>query len=567
MQALLSEQIFESFRAYSLDTLARLREVDSLSEDVRLSRVKPAAMDAVLEELIWSLSGDAAIRIIAPEEQELLINYCKAPGWTTETLQRLVRMLLNRTAPVYRTTLRDIVVANVSQPNRRGDLLNVTGLLVSHLINDGHSRRFLAQRVEERFFSAPMRRVGPATVRAFIDGISAERRRYVVICSVTPGTGRLLERVGTFDLNELRNLPPHARRAIRKLSDYDPKNEYVVADVTAADGYKAVSQLHDRLSSLRAFMIVPIKRLDVHWSHNSYVYTPRAAGGSVLSRENSFALGHAPAARLLGRRLRQIALIPQQIESNFDGESRERLLSALSTAAVSLETELSETRLISLWSAFEVLLSDPQPGEARIVHYVRNLAPCITAKYHRRLFAAVHEQLWAAFHKRVQKILDRIDHPVPAEQVTRLVKLITLPQHEDERAELLKACSSSPLAMHRLFRLHKYYGTPFAVRKSLEKHDKRVRWQLYRIYRARNNLVHAGAPPPFLDPLAQNALEYFRTAIIGIVKRSTVREGPHNIDQLVFEAGVDWDIQLRILGQCPAKADFDVDMVNRIFSP
>ena len=51
MGDMLNTRIFESFRVYSLDTVARLDEALGLADDVRNSRVPPAALIPIIEEL------------------------------------------------------------------------------------------------------------------------------------------------------------------------------------------------------------------------------------------------------------------------------------------------------------------------------------------------------------------------------------------------------------------------------------------------------------------------------------------------------------------------------------
>lgn len=64
----LDEDSFEGFRAYSLDTIARLREADELIGEILGKRVTSAALNPVLEELRWSLENDDAAQQLAPVE-------------------------------------------------------------------------------------------------------------------------------------------------------------------------------------------------------------------------------------------------------------------------------------------------------------------------------------------------------------------------------------------------------------------------------------------------------------------------------------------------------------------
>src|SRR4051812_21641753 len=74
MKAFLDLEAFEGFRAYSLDTLARLNEAIALGEDVLLKRVPSTVLTVVFKELVWSLAADDVAKEIAPRECEVIIS-------------------------------------------------------------------------------------------------------------------------------------------------------------------------------------------------------------------------------------------------------------------------------------------------------------------------------------------------------------------------------------------------------------------------------------------------------------------------------------------------------------
>jgi hypothetical protein len=566
MSAFLNDDSFEGFRAYSLDTLTRLRETYAVAEDIKLKRIKKPALRPVIDELLWSLENDSAARSLALEEIAHL-NRAVAPGIPeADQLQLLIRMLINKIEPDYHEALRDQVVEAVAASNRRIQLLQSTGFLVSHLLNSGHSKIFLLRRAEEKFFTNDIGRAGAAVVKAFIDGISQEKRRYCVVCAISRETANILQLVENFQIVRLPDLPPHAQAEIAAWPSYRATDRYVLETVTAADRHRAVSYLHDRLVSTRALMILQPQRTEVDWSEQFYAFSPRGTTGETTERSET-SLQSVNSVPISGRRLKQMTRIPRQIERDFDEMSKERLFSAVSTAAVALDTNLAETRLITLWSAFEVLLSDPPEGDARIVHYVKNLTPCISIKYHRRLFAAVHDQLVVNYRKRFRRILDRVDTCGFPNQHTKFANLIVLPEYEAERSALLSLCDDSPLALHRLFRLRKFYGNPKASFDTITEHSNRVSWQLHRIYRARNNLVHAGSSPLFLDSLVLNSLEYFRSAVQTIARKARSRDTVQQIDQVVAEIGFDWHMKMALLGEYKGETPFTSDLALRVFGP
>ena len=368
-----------------------------------------------------------------------------------------------------------------------------------------------------------------------------------------------------FEIESFVGLPQHAQATIETWPSYNPTDRYVFENVSAADRHQAVAQLHDRLVSTRSVMVLQPQRVAVEWSDRFYAFSPRGITGETIERSETI-LQSFDARPIAGRRLKQMTRLPRQMERDFDEMSKERMFSAVSTAAIALDTNLAESRLITLWSAFEVLLSDPPEGDARIVHYVNSLTPCISLKYHRRLFAAVHDQLTVLYRRRFRRIMDTLETPHSPNQHTKFANLIVSPEYEGQRNALLTLCGDNPLACHRLFRLHKYYGTPKAALATMKDHSNRVSWQLHRIYRARNNLVHAGRSPLFLDSLVLNSLEYFRSAVLTIARKAR-SGGSAQIDQIVAEIGFDWEMKIALLEQSASEAAYSNELALRVFGP
>ncbi len=73
-------------------------------------------------------------------------------------------------------------------------------------------------------------------------------------------------------------------------------------------------------------------------------------------------------------------------------------------------------------------------------------------------------------------------------------------------------------------------------------HADRVRWQIHRVYRARNQLVHAGRTPSYLESVILNLAEYYRSSIATIVNRAKQEDGKSDIDQIVAEIGIKYGI-------------------------
>lgn len=131
---------------------------------------------------------------------------------------------------------------------------------------------------------------------------------------------------------------------------------------------------------------------------------------------------------------------------------------------------------------------------------------------------------------------------------TRFAALLYLQSNSSLQKDLCDLCAENPLALHRLWKLHHEYSSTKRAEEAIRGHENRVEWQLHRIYRARNHLVHAGQIPSYLDSLVMNAVEYYRSAIATIVNRAGRDGGEADIDQVVAEIGIEYGIFARHFG-------------------
>jgi hypothetical protein len=65
-----------------------------------------------------------------------------------------------------------------------------------------------------------------------------------------------------------------------------------------------------------------------------------------------------------------------------------------------------------------------------------------------------------------------------------------------------------------------------------EKHKQRVEWQIGRIYRLRNSIVHSGSSLPYIANLVINMDTYYRTLISSIMSEMLEHRTSVTLDRL-----------------------------------
>jgi hypothetical protein len=189
-------------------------------------------------------------------------------------------------------------------------------------------------------------------------------------------------------------------------------------------------------------------------------------------------------------------------------------------------------------------LTEPPRGIVRIVHYTKLLLPCICLRYIRRQVVSVFNEMLIVYRRRSALIVKGEPNVSGSDQHTKFAAILFLPSNAPLRNELIGLCSENPLALHRLWKLQKDFSSPQSLKVALEEHERRVGWQLHRIYRARNSLVHSGTKPTYLDSLVLNLDEYYRACLGTLVNRASREEHESDVDQLIAEIGIEYKIYM-----------------------
>lgn len=151
------------------------------------------------------------------------------------------------------------------------------------------------------------------------------------------------------------------------------------------------------------------------------------------------------------------------------------------------DTEI-EQRFINYWIALEFLFSTPIASDSTFGRIKENLVSILVSCYGKRNLLA-------------------IDY-----QIEELAKDIEIP-HIWEKGAIEKIKSKIQLPILLEYRLNRYQTHLLSnkdndIRRYLELHKQNVSWQIARIYRLRNELIHEAAIKQDIESLASN-LRYY----------------------------------------------------------
>lgn len=537
-------ETFESFRSYTLDTPARLKELLFLATEIQKGNINKLTADPAFYEVLWSIRKD----IVLTDDISGLVSVLEAAHKSNSApeLIHAINFVLRSVNDGYKERIEEIILKCFDNKNARIRLRQSVSLYCSHLINLGYSRKYLKKIVDETFFQNNVLRTGRQTLSAFFRNFGADKRKYRVFTHVNATFGRHLKQLGYKSESRLDKTDQIYQDYIANNAINVNNRHLLIIQTTAIDENNAVHNAHRLLSTIKAIAYVVRPDFECDWDDNMFVHTNRSMRGSTISEAEVSIQRYVPAISS-SRTVKAARSYTRKILTRFDRHSMERLASSINTAALAHSSSNAENQIISLWSSIEVLISSPLHGETRITYYIKNLKPLICLRHPRRKVVYVYDQLGEHYGRSFHKIVNEDNILEDADQHTKFAGILFLAANEVLRRKLLSLCAQNPLAMHRLFMLHRDYSSTKKLYSLSVDHAQRIEWQIHRIYRARNQLVHNGKMPRYVESLIINMDEYFRYAIGTIINKSDKIGGRNNIDQMVFEISADYNNKMKSL--------------------
>jgi hypothetical protein len=141
MSEMLSPTSYESYRAYTLCTISRLREALAVIDDVKNGRVNPAALQPVVAELAWSLTRDPIVSKSCAAELGSFSRLTNGNQYPLDELKAHIVLLLKLNEESYKTRLENLLLDLFSLSGTRNEFRRTAAFYCSHLVLLRHKFR------------------------------------------------------------------------------------------------------------------------------------------------------------------------------------------------------------------------------------------------------------------------------------------------------------------------------------------------------------------------------------------------------------------------------------------
>jgi hypothetical protein len=513
------------------EALSQLHLIRNGSQGVGLQSVEP-----ILDELRVRLHDNMIVRSIVGPFRDLL-------GFLQEPHKQIISKLdvLRRelSPQAYINQNMKIIIFEIKN-NNKNNIDFLARELVTSLQNSGMSRRHIYQSTVDFFFEKNHVLKDENCLNEFFKNIFPHHHKFTMCFKI----GSLVENLksdnfASFSM-EISDSIPEPFLSSPKAKNFKTRgaNEkfVIVSGIEAFDQFSAIANAEGRVAMLQ--------NLFRTYHHKSGF----DLGSKVLSEQKCCSADIA----LLSRERSRMSFVnddrPKKAAQKLDyllkntqlprGKDGVKFFSVTEFHSLSLESKSVENQLLNLWISLETLIPSRQ-GSSKINSVISGMLPITGLNYIRRIIERLAFDLLRWNRPFVAALLRKIEPNPAVDAVGKVLRLCALKANTAHLEELFEKLENFELLRNRIYKIHQKISDPSQLKSFLESHQKRVEWQIMRIYRIRNSIVHNGRKPDFSEIIVDCAHDYFDQALEMTTSISCGINGFNNFDQC-FDY-VDWE--------------------------
>ena len=395
-------------------------------------------------------------------------------------------------------------------------LFRLTKSLLTELMNSGYTIKYIELVMSELFWNSKQPIDSTNRIDDFFELFDFKTREFDVVFKLRKkNLGREESLISGFErTDELPDTIKHkaSNRFRRKKQD----ETFIAAKYRARDPFDAQRDVVWTFETNVALY---------RFYNHSYEYKIQRAECMVFDAERSYtvkkeisAVEHTkmPSNKRVSESMKVISDAMSNIIKGDNYRDCMALLGAIRYHSHSLDSISEENQLLDLWSIFEAVLDiSNEHTSDRIQQVCMYLVPLLKQKYIYSLFKQLAEDIRIYNEDLYNNIIG--DEKTESEIVRAVCEFTLLEKNKDLREKVLDSCGDFPLLKERISYYSNELASPTKVYSFVEKHAERVRWQIMRIYRNRNLIIHNGSKMSYLSLLIENLHSYVDDFITYII--------------------------------------------------
>lgn len=516
--------------------LAQLLE--ELLFDFSLDTYKPSAMNTSLLclEALRTLSDIKKDVIQKPnlfhitnELSENLKRDSVAKSLITLNIDKIISVIKNKTAPIneikvilelmwseinlsdYKKKNEELLIDAIVNDKGKDCVRSLIRSYVTTLINFGFSSKYLYDTTMSFFYYSKEPIEKKDDIKDYLSLFKPEKNNYIAVYRASNIFESIKDSCEQMEISVSKTIEEHSKTLISKglVLKNDTEIYVTVNKIQALDYYSAREHSDRRMELVGTLLTLFHHKEHPKWFIDCVVINKDNGDSKKVSKSIN------PMHKCIDLKSKKASKRLNDLINNFsmDHQSLPKFFRSAELHSLALNSESKENQMINLWIALESLI--PAKGEkAKIESLTNSIMPFLNLNYVNRLLDRLLSDLYNWDNRIFRSYLKEI----PGNNLReKLMKLLVLNEHEAKRNELKTKFRDFHLLRNRFHYLSTTLKTPKKVKKLIDAHSKRVEWQVRRIYRARNSIVHTGRTPSYTSILIENIHDYLDVVMSTLV--------------------------------------------------
>lgn len=420
----------------------------------------------------------------------------------------------------YRSAIQHEIIKLCADGKRKEELRFASRLWVSAARN--FSSQYIHEVVVKEFFNGEVKYFVPSDVDRFFQIFSAELEKFEVAFLVGDVVAELDDIIKKFHCQVLGVNEEYDCGLTPSISE----RIVLVKNVSGRDHFLARNKAEARIEHIADLFSVFHHKNRIKWKPEVAVRREGSDFRVLPARSSSVARSRDNVPKKASQKLSlQLGGL-----SFSDMDSVGRFVSVIRLHGAAQEAASAQAQLVNLWTAMEVLVS--RETESKLRGVKRCIIPFLVHSYFDRILHGLTGDLYRWKRRPTSRLLKSIDLP-DWPQHHKLAAILLGSSLEGKRNELYAMLEGFPLLGNRCFQVSKLISNSSEMIGAIKSHEQSISWQIERIYRGRNAIVHDGSAPARVDILTENAHDYLDAFIDRFFVLCSQMNAVANLDEAI----------------------------------
>lgn len=534
LNEVLFDYSIDTYKPNALNAHSITHEALSLLRKVRSKHIPDGNLKPVREELLLLIRKDLVVKSLLNEKLAHYSKLIKEANNIDDLYYSIYSIHTYLSDKKYLEEVKRLLTETVIEGKRKRDIFFLTRVFVTELMNYGYSKSYLYNLTNQFFFQEKDNEIDNVDVISeFLNLFDFKEQKFDVFIQAPAIFWDFRKSLKEVDVKMSKTIKHTDKNVILKSFSKQKKSTdiyLIIKDVEALDHFSArrkgqnklnffinLFHLYHHRESLEFRNLCCVKRLD-----NNFTLILDEPINSVKKQKD---FKSTDAALMVEKLIKNLSFARKN-------NSLGRFIKALELHKLALSANEEENQLLDLWAAIETIFQKKaESNESRIEQISNSLIPFLSYGYVKGLLLELFKDLSNWDKEKFYQLLDSINNDSSL-RLNTFLELLVLEENDSKVDDLLGHLDLFPLLKNRVTLYNEWFKNPKEVKSFIERHSKKITWQIRRIYRARNTLVHHGNKPQQLPILLENLSSYFHKVmdeLEELMEHNKVRSIEHGI--------------------------------------